>query len=77
MAKSTYKIAFVERGHEDNWRKFWVTNEHTDEVLAAHRDGKLGRSEFVEATNLHEAKELVRKMYPGFVVVDGGSGRIG
>lgn len=72
-----YKIAYVERGYEERWRKFWLTNEHSAEVLAAHRDGKLGRTEFIEASNLNEAMNMVRKKHPGFTVLADGSGRIG
>lgn len=77
MARSMYKIGHVEQGYEEYWRKFWVTNEHSHEVLAAHCDGRLWHTEYIEASNLNEAMRMFRKKHPGFTAMPGGSGRIG
>lgn len=77
MARSMYHIALVEHGYEDQWRGFWVRNDQNESVLAAHRAGKLGQVEMVEAGNLAEAKNKVRKKRPGFTIMTEGCKRLG
>jgi hypothetical protein len=76
MAKSMYHIAFVERGYEEQWRGYWVSKNHDDAVLAAHRAGKLGQVEIIEAGNLTEAINKVRKKHPGCTIMSEGSKRL-
>ena len=77
MAKSVFKIAYVERGYEPEWRGFWVTGDKSPAVKEAHEAGKLGLCEFVEARNRKEAIAKVRAKFPDHTVMDEGSDRIG
>lgn len=76
MAQSMYHIALVERGYEDQWRDFWVRNNHDEAVMAAHRAGKLGQVEIIEAGNFTQAKDKVRKKHPGCTIMAEGSKRL-
>ena len=77
MAKSNFKIAYVTRGMEQLWRAYWVTNQHSEEVLAAHRAGELGRVEIIVAARLADAIAQVERLHPDCTVMRQGSGRIG
>lgn len=77
MARSNYQIAYVERGYEQAWRAYWVGGEITNEVIAAHAAGHLGRVEIIAAGRLEDAIALVRQHHPSCTVMREGSSRIG
>lgn len=77
MANSFYKIAYVERGDEELWRKFWVTGEHTARVKKAHEEGRLGHADFIEASSLNDAMSTVVRKHPGASIMAEGSDRVG
>jgi len=71
------KIAFVERGKEGMWRKFWNTPDAlSTNAQAGNRDGSLGRSDIVEAKNLEEAMAIVQRRHANCTVMAEGSARI-
>lgn len=76
MGKSTYQISFVERGKERLWREFWDSPDPTPESKEANRHGALGRCDIVEASNLIEAKRIVRERHPDCTVIDDACGRV-
>lgn len=77
MPKAIYKIAFVERGKEGMWRKFWNTpGALSTNAQAGNRDGSLGRSDIVEAKNLEEAMAIVQGRHANCTVMAEGSARI-
>lgn len=49
MAKSLFKVAYVERGMEALWRDFWMEKEPSNQARKAHEDGHLGRVELNRA----------------------------
>lgn len=56
MAKSTYHIAYVERGMEPLWRQYWVTNDHSDEVVKAARAILVGSNSFRRAASTKRSR---------------------
>jgi hypothetical protein len=78
MARSNYKVAFVERGYEHHWREYWVTGgELSAATKKAHSEGRLGRTEIIPANTEVEAIRRVEEMHPDCVVMREGTGRIG
>jgi hypothetical protein len=77
MARSNYHIAYVERGKEPLWRRYWVTGERDDEVVEAHAAGDLGKVEYLEAATLEDAIRQVQAKHPDCSVMRDGSGRMG
>lgn len=78
MGKSSYDIAFVERGKEALWRAFWDSPRGpTEQAIEANAAGSLGRTEIVEAKNLKEAMAIVAARHPDCVVIEDACGRIG
>ena len=76
MAKSSYKIAVVERGYELLWREFWQ-GKPSKEAKQAHLDGKLGQVRMIDASNEREAIRIAQQQNPGMTVMTGGTGRFG
>ena len=76
MARSNYKIAYVERGKDRLWRQFWVNGNNGEEVSAAHRAGYLGRTEHLVAASLEAAIAEVQRRHPGCTIMREGSGRL-
>ena len=78
LTRSVYRIAFVESGKEDIWRKFWMRpGELSKNAQSANRNGSLGRSDLVEAESLEEAMALVQRRHSKCTVMAEGSERIG
>lgn len=74
MRKSVYRIAFVERGQEDIWRKYWLRpRELSANARAANRNGALGRTDVIEAANLDEAFAIVRGRHSNCTIMPEGS----
>ena len=72
-----FRIAFVERGQEGIWRKYWLRpSELSKNARSANRNGALGRSDLVEADNLEAALALVRQRHERCTVMPEGSARI-
>ena len=61
LPKSVYRIAFVQRGQEEIWRKYWLRPaELSANARSANRNGALGRTDLVEAFSLEEALAIVQ-----------------
>ena len=68
-----FKIAIVERGQENVWRKYWISSGSTGTAEEAP-DG-LSRTEVVEAATVDEAIAAVQRRHPNFtVMLAGGDG---
>ena len=72
-----FRIAFVEQGQEDIWRKFWLRpNELSQNARTANRNGALGRSDLVEASSLEDALAIAQRRHSNCTVMPEGSGEI-
>ena len=77
LPKSIYRIAFVERGQEDIWRKYWLRpTELSANARSANRNGALGRTDLVEASSLEEALAIVQGRHSNCSVMPEGSEKV-
>ena len=78
LPKSVYRIAFVERGREDIWRKYWLRPaELSANAQSANRNGALGgRTVLVEASSLEEALAIVQGRHSNCSVMPEGSKKV-
>jgi hypothetical protein len=77
LAGSLYKIAFVQRGQEEIWRKYWLhPRELSKNAQSANRNGALGRTDLVEADSLEEALAIAQSRHSDCTVMTEGSGPI-
>jgi len=72
LPNSVYRIAFVERGQEDIWRKYWLRPAELS-ARSANRNGALGRTDLVEAASLEEALAIVRGRHSNCTAMPEGS----
>ena len=74
---AVYRIAFVERGQEDIWRKYWLRpNELSKNAQSANRDGALGRTDLVEAGSLEDALAIAQRRHVNCTVMPEGSDKV-
>jgi len=77
LANSVFRIAFVERGQEDIWRKYWLRpGELSANARSANRNGALGRTDLVEASSLEEALAIVQGRHSNCTAMPEGSGKV-
>ena len=77
LPKSIYRIAFVERGQEDIWRKYWLRpTELSANAQSANCNGALGRTDLVEASNLEDALAIVQGRHSNCTVMPEGSEKV-
>jgi hypothetical protein len=77
MAGSLYKIAFVQRGEEEIWRKYWLNpRQLSKNAQSANRSGALGRTDLVEADSLEEALAIAQRRHSHCTVMPEGSEEI-
>jgi|1185.fasta_scaffold1399337_1 hypothetical protein len=67
MVRFIFKIVFVQRGQEARWRG-WAEPRRADHSI--------GRCELIEAHDIEEAVQTVKRRYPNFTVMREGSERI-
>jgi hypothetical protein len=77
VSRSLYRIAFVARGQEDIWRKYWLNPaELSKNAQSANRAGALGRTDLVEACSLEEAVAIAGRRHSNCTVMAEGSQKI-
>lgn len=78
LARSVYRIPFVQHGKEDIWRKYWMRPlELSRNARSANRDGSLGRSDLMEAESVEEAAAILESRHPDCTAMAEGSEWIG
>jgi len=72
-----FRIAFVDRGQEEIWRKFWLRpTELSKNARSANRNGALGRNDLVEAESLEDALATAQVRHGGCTVMPEGSAMV-
>jgi hypothetical protein len=77
LPKFICRIAFVKRGQEDIWRKYWLRpTEVSANARSANREGALSRTDLVEAASFEEALALVQGRHSNCSVMPEGSEKV-
>jgi hypothetical protein len=77
LTDSLYKIAFVQRGQEEIWRKYWLhPRELSRNAQSANRNGALGRTDLVEAASLEDALAIAQSRHSNCTVMPEGCRKI-
>ncbi len=72
MAKKTFLVPYVAAEHYYLWREWHIRRdgrEPSEQAIAAHAAGHLGRQDTVTATTPLAAAAIVRSKYPGYSVI--------
>jgi hypothetical protein len=76
MVQSIFKIVFVKRGQEAEWRGSSTPSKNHCDRRPDPRDRSVGRCELVEAHHIEDAVQSVMRQHPDCVVMREGSERI-